>query len=32
MYPRFDIVSGHYKDYGMWLVEYKYRVRGAWKR
>lgn len=36
MYPRFDIVSGHYmsnvKDYGMWLVEHKHRVRGGWKK
>lgn len=36
MYPRFDIVSRHYtsnvKDYGMWLVEHKRRVRGGWKR
>lgn len=40
MYPKFDmvfdIVSGHYvsnvKFYGMWLVEYKHRVRGGWKR
>ena len=39
MYPRFgvfDIVSGHYmsdvKDFGIWVVAYKHRVRGGWKR
>ena len=36
MHPRFDIVSGHYvsnvKDYEMWLVEHKHRVRGGWKK
>ena len=36
MYPRFDIVSGHYmsnvKDYGVWLVEHKHRVRGGWEK
>ena len=36
MYPRFDIISGHYmsnvKDYGIWLVEHKHRVRGSWRR
>ena len=36
MYPRFDIVSGHYmssvKEYGIWIVEHKRRVRGGWKK
>lgn len=36
MYTRFDIVRGCYssnvKEYGMWLVEHKHRVRGCWKR
>ena len=36
MYPRFDIVSGHYvsngKDYGMWLGGHKHRIRGGWKK
>lgn len=36
MYPIFDVVSGHYmsdvKDFGIWVVAYKHRVRGGWKK
>ena len=36
MYPRFDIVRWHYmsnvKEYGMWLVKHKHKVRGGWKK